>query len=158
MGRLRLADTDSGKSAGSDEEHEWLTELCRAGRAGAEPPDSDDEWLKELCRAPANSTTTELRSASAAGLGGDPTRSSPSAESELTSARGFPVAGLDAEQTGSRRNSGAPRLATAEPIGPCYGALRGPDLQRLLQLMASLGGGPCSPSAADGFLGWRPLR
>ncbi len=51
MGRLRLADTDSGKSAGSDEEHEWLTELSRAGRAGAEPTDSDDDWLKELCRA-----------------------------------------------------------------------------------------------------------
>ena len=43
VGRLRLADTDSGKSAGSDEEHEWLTELCRAGRAGAEPTDSDDD-------------------------------------------------------------------------------------------------------------------
>ena len=46
MGRLQLADTDSGKSAVSDEEHDWLTELCRAGRAGAESTDSDDDWLK----------------------------------------------------------------------------------------------------------------
>ena len=121
---------DSGKSAGSDEEHEWLTELCRAGRAGPEPADSDDDWLKELCKAPANSTRTEPRSSLAAELGGDPAGSSPSAESELTAAYGVLVTGLDAEQTGIHRNSDAPRIATAEPRGPFYGARRGPDPER----------------------------
>ena len=51
--------TGSSKRAGSDDEHEWATTLCRANRAAAEPTgsnksggsDEEHEWATTLCRA-----------------------------------------------------------------------------------------------------------
>ena len=115
---------DAGDQAGPHEEFNWLTQICRAERAGAEPVDSDDDWLTELCRMPANRASNGSEeamnqgNACAANCSGTLATTTRSfvAQTESMPPHGGQAIGFVAELTGSGSNSSVTGLAVAKSV------------------------------------------